>query len=418
MSADVTPLLTRSLRSHSLLTAMRILGTNIGDILGGKKLEYNTMTGRPELGREALKDSHITMLRSEIEQHFTVAIDKKGNEIGLQISKADLFDAATAIAEQHSYHPVQDYLSGLKWDGTERIDHVADEILGAERSSLNIALIRNFFISAVARAMRPGCKVDTVLVLVGGQGIGKSTFIRKLGNPWVIDSALDIHNKDSFQVARSAWIVEFAELEALRRARDANAIKSFLSSPIDSYRPSYGRLTVDVPRTFIVVGTTNSEEFLTDETGARRFWPLTVNAIDIKLLEFQRDQLWAEAVDAYRKEKPWWLNQEEEKQLATAHKEHRVRDAWEPTVLSWAEGNAPFTTADVLGQCIEKPTGQWTRADEMRVSSILKTNGWKRVTSSLNRNVKIWKRYENEQLQLDVQHKVEHGQPASDNLST
>src|SRR5262249_43668628 len=152
-----------------------------------------------------------------------------------------------------------------------------------------------------------------------------------------VDSAIDIHHKDAFQVIRRAWILEWGELESLRRARDAEAVKAFITSRFDTYRPSHEPRVIDVPRSCVIVGTTNHDEFLTDETGSRRFWPLRVGRIELELLEQQRDQLWAEALTLFRRGEPWWLNEEASAQLEAASALHRVRDAWEALVLPWAE---------------------------------------------------------------------------------
>jgi putative DNA primase/helicase len=179
----------------------------------------------------------------------------------------------------------------------------------------------------------------------------------------------------------------------LRRAKDAEAVKAFLSSPVDSYRASYARFPEDVPRTCVIVGTTNADEFLSDDTGNRRFWPIRVAQIDIGLVEKQRDQLWAEAVTAFKLGEPWWLTADEENQLTGVHDDHRVRDAWESKVLEWANTWASrFTTGDVLEKALEKPAGQWSRTDEMRVSAILKCAGWIRRTDKARASAKTWRR--------------------------
>jgi putative DNA primase/helicase len=138
---------------------------------------------------------------------------------------------------------------------------------------------------------------------------------------------------------------------------------------------------VTVPRSCIFTGTTNADEFLSDETGNRRFWPVRVAGVDLDRLAEWRDMVWAEAVALFRSGEKWWLVDEEEDLLGGAHEAHRVHDAWEDRVVEWAEGfTAAFTTGDVLSKCLEKPMGNWNRADEMRVARILKTAGWLKKT--------------------------------------
>src|SRR5262249_24412629 len=154
-------------------------------------------------------------------------------------------------------------------------------------------------IAAVARAMKPGAKHDVMPILVGPQGIFKSTFWRTLASdPWFSDSRFVVGHRDAYLVLRGRWFVEMPELDALRRARDAEEIKAFLSSPVDRYRDPYGRTMADNPRTAIIVGTTNDDGFLSDPTGNRRFWPMRVGKIDVDWVAAHRDQLWAEAAHA------------------------------------------------------------------------------------------------------------------------
>jgi putative DNA primase/helicase len=379
-------------RSGSYLSAVTIIEGNVRDVLP-LPLELNEMTGRVELGRVEIRDEHVSQLRAEIERKFIVGKDKQGNAIGLKLSMSDVHAAVAEVAYRKSYHPVRDYLAGLVWDRIERLNQVAEDILGAARSILNQAIIRRFFIGAVARAMKPGCKVDTMPILVGRQGALKSTFFKRLSDPWFLDTEIDISKKDAFEQIRQAWIVEWAELESLFRARDANSVKAFLSSARDTYRPSYGRNAITVERSCVIVGTTNSDEFLTDETGNRRFWPLRVGDIDVDLAEQQRDQLWAEAMHLFMAKEQWHLTATEEAELRAAHDDHRVRDVWESVTLDWGTSQViQFTTGDVLEKAIKKPAGQWNRADEMRVARVLKANGWERKTDPSNKNSKKWAR--------------------------
>lgn len=390
----------RAYRNNSYLTAVQIIETNDRDVLGvGARLEYDEMAGRVMLNRVPLKDSDETIVRSEIERRHVGGVDDHGNQKGLKISLSDVRQAIAQVAHQRPYHPVREYLSGLAWDGVARLDAVAEDVLGAERTVLNQAMVRRFMISAVARAMQPGCKVDTVLILVGHQGGGKSSFFGVLAGDWFVDTAMDIANTKSLQVLRRAWLFEWAELEVVRRARDINAVKSFVTSRVDSYVPQYGHNPVDVPRSFVIVGSTNSDEFLVDDEN-RRFWPLRVMTIDLAALREQRDQLWAEAVSLYQAwvaagadvaTTPWVLTAEEAAPLVAVHAEHRTSDVWDPIVITWAERQlSSFTTADALEHAIGKPRGQWSKADEMRVAAGLKRGGWNLDSRKPKGRSKAW----------------------------
>jgi len=376
-------------RSRSYLTAVKVLRQNAGDVLEGRKLELNEMTGVVELARTPLRDRDVSRIRSLIEERLSGGWDKKREEeIPLVVSREDLLNAADQVAAENGYHPVQEYLRAQEWDGVERLNAFAKDVLGAEDTPLNRALVRRWFISAIARAMRPGCKVDHVLILCGKQGVGKSTVFKNLaGEPWFSDSPVEVQDPHAALKLRQSWIVEWAELESLQRARDAEAVKAFLTSSTDVYLAKYEKLPQRMPRSCVIVGTTNQDEFLADPTGNRRFWPIRCGEhVDFELVEKIRDQLWAEALAAFNSGETWLLSASEATLLVAEHDRHRIRDAWEELILPWAESRtAPFLTSEVLEEALQKPAGQWSKADEMRVSRILKQTGW----------VKDWRRGSN-----------------------
>lgn len=386
----------RYITNNSYLSVLTILRGNIKEVLSKDgRLRMNSMSGRPELHvggvSRLLTDEDVSAIRGLMEQRLSGGEDKNGNPLGLKVKSGDVQAACSQVASENAYHPVQEYLRGLVWDGVERLDAVPEDLLGAERTALNQALIRRFFISAVARAMRPGCKVDTVLILIGAQGAMKSTFFRVLSSPWFLDSPIDIQSKDAYQTLRTAWIAEWAELESLARARDASAVKAFLTSPKDTYRPSFGRFAIDVERSSVIVGTTNDEEFLTDPTGNRRFWPMRVGQIDLARTSEQRDQLWAEARVRFERGEQWWLTGAETDDLSARHEQHQVQDAWKAPIETWSSPRlVEFTTADVLKEALGKPTGQWSRADEMRVARVVRQLGF--VQFRVRSGVRVWRR--------------------------
>jgi predicted P-loop ATPase len=194
-------------------------------------------------------------------------------------------------------------------------------------------------IAAVARAMKPGCKVDTMLILEGPQGLRKSSLIAALvpDEAWFADDlGADIGDKDAQQGMRGKWIVEFAEMANMARSQ-VRKVKQFLSSRVDRYRPSYGHRTQDFPRQVIFIGTINPEGggYLADRTGGRRFWPVVCQRIDLARMQTERDQLWAEAVARYRQEEPWWLDSTTE---ALAKEEQAARQFDNP----WADRVSRF----------------------------------------------------------------------------
>ncbi len=354
------------------------------------------MTQTVELVRSSgsstdLADVHVSKLREDLGKLGT----------GFSFGKDDVFDALTQVAHERAYHPVREYLTSLTWDGILRLDAVAKEYLGAKQE-LAPVLVRKWFISAVARALQPGCKVDTALILTGGQGVKKSTFFKTLGGDWYCDTSLDLSDKDSYAALRGAWIYEWPELETMQRARSQNTVKAFMSSQEDKYRPPYGRTPVKVPRSCVIVGTTNDEQFLTDPTGNRRYWPVEVYAkkIDLQKLAAERDQLWAEAVVAYQNDEHWWLTEDEEERLAEAQAEYLTEHPWESIVRKYVDGGhiipgpdgrpvpAPkldfVTTTELLTQAIGKDAARQSRSDQMALAEAMRKLKWKKAEPMIN----------------------------------
>lgn len=219
-----------------------------------------------------------------------------------------LNDALAAVSHERAFHPIRTYLESLpEWDGIPRLEELLIDYLGAEDSVYTRAVTKKTLVAAVARVMRPGCKFDCMLVLVGPQGIGKSTLFATLGGRWFNDSLNlnDAKDKTAAEKLQGYWILEIGELAGIRKA-EVEAVKSFLSRQKDVYRPSYGRRTVEHPRQCVVVGSTNNDTgFLRDSTGNRRFWPVVVTGVAPERAPWHmgRDtinQVWAEAVDAWR----------------------------------------------------------------------------------------------------------------------
>lgn len=293
-------------------------------------------------------------------------------------------EALRMIAARTAQHPVRDWLNSLKWDRKKRLDTFLERLCGAAPTPYTRAVSKNFFIGAVARILCPGAKVDSMPILEGEQGIGKSTLIRELASePWYLETSLEMGTKDSYQLLRRKWIVELGELDALTRTEIAR-VKQFLSQRVDTYRPSYGRTVMDFSRQCVFIGTVNPHGtgYLKDETGARRFWPVLLTRIDLPAVRREREQLWAEAVFRYRKCERWHI--EDPKIIASAKEqaeERRQSHPWEVPVMRWLDQRKPsqkmkgVTTHDVFDG-LDYPLERRTRADEMTIAGILRLAGW------------------------------------------
>jgi len=319
--------------------------------------------------------------------------------------------AVMSAARSNRFHPVRDYLAALEWDGTARLAKLLPHYFSVPDSHYSQEVGRRWMVSAVARVMRPGCKVDTMLIIEGEQGKRKSTALAALvGQDWFADTKLDLGKVDAYQALRGKWVIEMAELDAMKN-QELTRIKAFLTSSKDSYRPSYGKRTIDYPRQTIFAGTTNEDKYLHDLTGNRRFWPVGAGDIRIDELARDRDQLWAEAAQAFAGGACWWLDTDELIAAAEGEQEARMVDEhpWTPIVRDWVERCANtsslsrppnsedvfleegITTTQVLIGALSARKDALTKAEAMKVGAILKQLGFK---SRLVRSRSEWQKRE------------------------
>jgi predicted P-loop ATPase len=302
-----------------------------------------------------------------------------------------------AFARRSSYHPIRDYLKKCmdKWDGIERVKYLFSAYFGADQPPEYLeAVSTEFMVGAVARVQAPGCKVDTIPVVDGPQGVGKSTAFRTLFDPWFTDNIGDIRNKDASTTIKDFWCVEFAELRQFRAA-DVTEIKDFLTRQVDTYRPAYGRRAIKAPRQCVFVATTNTSDWQKDETGARRFWPVTtLGMIDTRKLAEDKDQLWGEAMYLYSHGAQWYGTVPLDI-LAAEHEAHREVDAIETAVEQYLVTHADngVTVGELLKAVLDLDRAAWTRADQMRVGRILTRFGWARKRPTLPNGVREWRYY-------------------------
>ena len=309
---------------------------------------------------------------------------------GIMAPTALAGEAAQTVAMENPFHPCRDYLRGLEWDGTKRVDSWLSTYISVQASTYAASIGTRWLVSAVARILQPGVKADSVLVLEGPQGIGKSSTGRILFEPWFTDHLPDLCSKDAFLQLAGMWCVELAELDAIGRA-DASRIKSFLSSSVDRYRLPYGKRAIDVPRASVFLGTVNHGSYLRDETGNRRFWPVQCGRIDLAALRLDKDQLWAESVALYKSGVPWWVDTADLAHLAADEQSARYEsDAWDTDIANWIGIRDTVSVAEVLAECLKKDRAQWTQTDANRVARSLRSMGWERFRERTSAGL-IWR---------------------------
>lgn len=316
----------------------------------------------------------------------------------IDTSRDIIQQAVETVAYEARFHPVRQYLAGLKWDGVPRVDTWMTYYLGADLTPYSQAVGKCTLVAAVARIMLPGCKADHVPILEGDQGIGKSQAVSILGGEWFTDELADFGSKDAAMQMRGKWLIELGELDQLIRA-DPGRTKAWISRQVDRFRPPYGARLVDAPRECVFIGTTNprAEGYLKDETGNRRFWPVRCGAIDHDALRRDRDQLWAEARVMFEHGEKWWLDDPD--LIADAATEQRAReeeDVWMTSIAAWLadQARSEFRTADILGEAVNLKPADRTSGHARRVARIMTQLGYRQVNSRGGIGGRRWVRAE------------------------
>lgn len=361
-----------------LLADPALLGRARYDLFSGAVLVRPLHLDTPDCW-EALADSHLDILA-----------DRFGCEYRVHFSHDTLHKALRRVAHLNPTHAVRDYLDGLKWDGEQRARHVFHRYLGAAADPLTEEMAYRWLLSAVARIFEPGCKVDSMVVLVGPGGIGKSQFGAALAGQWFSETPFVIGDKDAYLALQGAWVYEMAELTATRRA-DVEAVKAFVSGRVDRVRRPYERTVSELPRQCVFLGSTNEQQFLADPTGNRRFWPVACGHAPedevwrrIDGLRAVRDQVWAEVVAAYRRGERWVLPPGVAQLLAGRHLQYELESPWADTLDDWLRSSAASLYVQrglPIGAALEHlgvPTGQRGRHHSLQVGEALTRLGWER----------------------------------------
>jgi hypothetical protein len=306
------------------------------------------------------------------------------DQFGIDVGKEATRDAAETLAIRNAFHPIRNYLDGLRWDRSPRLDTWMSNYLGAEKSPLNSAIGRIVLIAAVRRIRSPGEKFDTILVLEGKQGVGKSTAIKILAGPenFSDQNILTLDSKGQMELLEGVWIYELCELEGLSRA-ETSKVRAFASRSVDHGRPAYGRFKATRPRQTVLIGTTNEDRYLRDATGNRRFWPVKVEKIDLEGLQRDRDQLFAEA--AHWEEKGESLVLPEELwPAAQIEQDARVEDdPWmdilsklHPSQLDQVAGMARVASSRLLEVELRLERDRQQQFHLKRLAAVMRKLGW------------------------------------------
>lgn len=353
-------------------------------------------------------DEDDSGLRHYIEKMYTIT------------GKERIYDAMAVCATSNKQNKLREYLESLKWDGVSRLDTLLVDYFGAPNDDYTRMAMRKTLTAAVARVFVPGTKFDSMLILSGPQGVGKSTFFRILGKDWYSDSLTTFEGKDAAELIQGYWIIEAGELTGLNKS-EMNTVKQFLSKTEDVYRVPYGRRTAAFPRSCIIVGTTNDTEFLKDRTGNRRFWPVDLSERKghkdvFRQLPLEVDQIWAEAVVRYQMGESLYMTGEAAQEALAQQERHKESSPREGIILEFLARKVPadwnrkdlesrreflmfgyktfdenllvqrdrICAAEIWCECFGGDLKLMRRTDAIEINGILGTiEGWERATGAL-----------------------------------
>lgn len=295
-----------------------------------------------------------------------------------------ILEAIIALAKNNQFHPVRNYLNSLVWDNIPRLDDWLFTSAGVARDAYTVSVARKIMVAAVRRVFFPGCEFHSMMILEGGQGIGKSTLVKTLAGSFYANISFGNIDKDTVDAMQGRWIIEVDELVGFNR-QDLEKMKSFLTTPVDRARLSYQRTTKPFPRQSIFIGTTNpvgDNTYFRDESGNRRFWPVKCGVMNVAWMRENRDQLFAEAVVAYKGEENVYLDTQEAIDLASMAQEERLAvDPWleviakhlnDPQTAMFTQYVSVLDMAAVLG--IDKE--RLGRVEASRIGMIMKKMGF------------------------------------------
>jgi len=311
----------------------------------------------------------------------TIALKNFINNYAFDLPAKTIDEAIDCTAFKNHYHPVKEYFNALKWDQIPRVETWLHHYLGVNDTKYSRKIGIKTLAAAVARIFQPGITFDNILIIEGGQGVGKSRAIKALASPeWFTDDLGDIRSKDAIASLQGVLIAEISELDSFKKA-DISALKAFLSRTIDKKRLPYEKRPRLFPRQGIFIGTTNDNSYLYDDTGGRRFWPVTSRGtVKVDAIKNDRDQLWAEAILYYRLGEDLWLK--DPRILAEAKRQQELRrfsDEWENSITEYIEEGQlkHITSKEIWTQVFANSMSDFSKKDQGRIAMCMKALNYK-----------------------------------------
>lgn len=314
------------------------------------------------------------------------------SKMGLHKITDDLLRKAVIMfCRMNTRNEVKEWMESLKWDGKERISDFFIDCYGTQRNAYTEAVGRNFWTGMVARVYSPGCTLQTMVVLEGGQGVFKSRSLRAIGGKWFAEVSVSVEKTDFYMVLQGNILLEIAELQAFSKA-DVTKIKSIISNEDDRYRAPYAMSPENHPRQSIFVGTTNECHWLRDHTGGRRFWPISCRVINLDKIIADREQLFAEAIVRYKSGADWYKTPKEKTEQEQEFR--REVDEWQEVIEEYVArpGNPGYCTAlEVAVNALNIEMKNVDLRTQRRITSILTVMGWEKGNKRFSgMNKRVW----------------------------
>ncbi len=344
-----------------------------------------------------LEDDDYTQLR--------LGIERRGFK---SVSQEMMRQVVSWIAREYQFDSAIHWIDRLSWDGTPRIERFLADYFSVEQTVYHRAVSLYWWTAHAGRILDPGAKADMAPILIGSQGAGKSSALEAMvpDPDHFFDLDLDAKGDDVARMIRGRLLGEMGELKGMH-SREIEHVKAFLSKRFEKWTPKYKELTTTFPRRCVFVGTTNQVEFLADETGERRFLPVEVGPANVEAIKRDREQLWAEAREWFKRDGILW--QEAERLGREVHERHKVVDPWHAPIVEWLDGDADefedldaaptprwdsvFTTAEVLRGALEIDPKHAANKDDKRIAAILRGLGFEKGPRRVGGKVqKAWKR--------------------------
>ncbi|MEM9148916.1 MAG: virulence-associated E family protein [Cyanobacteria bacterium P01_F01_bin.3] len=367
---------------HKLVKDDRLLREHFGD-----RLRFNQLLLQPELDGELFSPAEARV--SLITTH----------DLPIKSGDKDIATLIYRMAQANPYHPIREYLNRVYehcGNSTDSIEGIAQRYFGTS-NPIHQAMLRRWLIAAVARVMNPGCKQDCTLILKGPQGWKKSTFFEVLASKaWFDDSYTHSSDKDERLKLHYSWVIEWGELEVVFEKKSISHVKAFLSCSVDKLRPPYGMSQETLPRSSVIVGSTNEDQFLADTTGNRRYWVVPLfKKININQLRAERDRIWAAAVALYQNGEQWWLTDEESLLADEDRTQYEEVHPWVYSITDYVYNLKEVSTREILCNALCIPVQKHSNPAQKKVSAIFKKLGWYQTPNAVSykgRRTRVWKR--------------------------